>query len=360
MKTIRAWWIPAEDDGEEREYEWDYLNREYGIKLFYGKNQKKFQLERVAAGACALVVLDSSVNSLDFLHDFPNRSVIAVLASDETYSAIKTCKLLINSSIKVIYRDYPIRGLRGLLLYPELLVSSLHSLRKYDIKFRLWLVAFISGVAIVGKQFVMKFISSLMRKEIKHLPLGYTGSFSENYSRYFSIRSEESLITHSIAEISCDRYIKKGAETFFAGQRGKFDRQSFLKSAQSSNLYIGRINETYGGPVELNEREMAQREYFSGLIHSRFSICPSGNYSVESFRFLESLLVQALPIVPRAVLSDPLYFSLSVNTWIQQGAYWFRDFPEKSRIDLILQELVALDDRRQQIITELRSNGTNS
>lgn len=360
MKNIRAWWIPAEDDGEEREYEWEYLNREYGIELFYGRNQKKFQLERVAAGECALVVLDSSVDSLEFLDDFPNRSVIAFFVSDETYSAIKTCRLLMNSSIREVYRDYPIRGLRGLLFYPGLLISSFCTLRKYDMKFRLWLVAFGSGVAIVGKQIVMQCISSLIRKRIKHIPLGYTGSFAEKYSQYFSIRSEESLISHSIAEIRSDSNIRKSKETFFAGQRGKFDRQVFLKSAQSLNLNIGRINETYGGPVELNEKKRAQREYFLGLLHSRFSICPSGNYSVESFRFLESLLVQALPIVPKEVLSDPLYFANSENSWNQQDKKWFRNFPEKRRIDLILQELATLDIRRRKIIKELQSNEANS
>jgi hypothetical protein len=359
MKTIRAWWIPAEDDGEEREYEWEYLNREYGIELFYGRNQKKFQLERVAAGEYALVVLDSSVDSLEFLDDFPNRSVIAFFVSDETYSATRTCKLLMNSSIRAVYRDYPIRGFRGLSFYPRLFLSSLSMLRKFDMKLQSWLIAFSSGIAIVGKQFVMRFMSALFRKEIKHLPLGYTGSFANNYSQQFSIRSEESIITHSISGIERNALIKKDKETFFAGQRGNFDRQVFLKSALNSNLNVMRVNETYGGPVESNERKKAQKDYFAGLLDSRFSICPSGNYSVESFRFLESLLLQALPIVPRAVLSDPLYFSLSENSWIQQDAQWFRDFPEKRRIKLLLQELEVFDNRRQRVIKELMFNEAN-
>ena len=56
MKSINGWWIPAEDGGKEREYKWDYLNREYGIKLFYGKNQKKVQLEKARRGKTTLIV----------------------------------------------------------------------------------------------------------------------------------------------------------------------------------------------------------------------------------------------------------------------------------------------------------------
>ena len=59
MKTIRAWWIPAEDHLDEREYKWPYLNREYGIRLFYGGNQKKNQLQKINNHGRALLVLDN-------------------------------------------------------------------------------------------------------------------------------------------------------------------------------------------------------------------------------------------------------------------------------------------------------------
>ena len=360
MKSINGWWIPAEDGGEEREYKWDYLNREYGIKLFYGKNQKKVQLENARRGKTTVIVMDNSVTSLDFLSDFPKRSVTALFVSDETYSAIKTCKLLRHPSIKIVFRDYPLQSIRGLFSYPKLFISSVTMLIKYERDVRAWFAAFVSGIAMMGKQVAMRSISKLSRKEIRHLPLGYTGNFASNYSESFSLNEKESLITHAIKGIASIEMLKKREETFFAGQRGKFDRRVFLNSARSLKLNVTQVHETYGGPLDVEERSKAQKNYFYGLLNSRFSICPSGNYSVESFRYLESLLVQTLPIVPRTVLSDPLYFNYSIETWGYQDAEWFRNFPEVLRISLIKQKLEKLDSRIKAIIAELRLNEVNS
>lgn len=359
MKNINGWWIPAEDGGEGREYKWDYLNREYGIKLFYGKNQKKVQLERAGRGKTTLIVMDNSVTSLDFLSDFPKRSVTAFLVSDETYSAIKTCKLLMHPSIKIVFRDYPLRSIRGIFFYPRLFISSATMLLKYERDFSSWFSAFISGIAMMGKQVAMRSISKLSRKEIRHLPLGYTGTFASNYSNFFSVNAGESLVTHAIRGITSNEMLKKREETFFAGQRGKFDRRVFLNSARSLKLNVNHVHETYGGPAEVEDRRKAQINYFCGLLNSRFSICPSGNYSVESFRYLESLLMQALPIVPRSVLSDPLYSNFSVETWRYQDAEWFRKFPEVLRTTLIKQKLEKLDIQIKTIIAELRLNEVN-
>jgi hypothetical protein len=120
------------------------------------------------------------------------------------------------------------------------------------------------------------------------------------------------------------------------------------------------VHKTYGGPLDEEERSKAQKKCSIGLLNSRFSFCPSENYGVESFRYLESLLLQALPIVPRTVLSDPLYFNYSIETWGFQDAEWFRSFPEVLRISLIKQKLEKLDSRIKAIIAELRLNEVNS
>jgi hypothetical protein len=233
-------------------------------------------------------------------------------------------------------------------------------LLKYERDVYAWFAAFVSGIAMMGKQIAMRSISKLSRKEIRHLPLGYTGNFASNYSESFSLNEKESLITHAIKGIASNEKLKKREESFFAGQRGKFDRRVFLNSARSLKLNVNQVHETYGGPLDVEERSKAQKNYFYGLLNSRFSICPSGNYSVESFRYLESLLLQALPIVPRTVLSDPLYFNYSIETWGYQDAEWFRNFPEVLRISLIKQKLEKLDSRIKAIIAELRLNEVNS
>lgn len=70
MKIVRAWWIPAEDSGPEREYLWPYVNREIGIHLHYGGDQASIQLGRIDDGEKALVFIDSSVKDTIFWISF--------------------------------------------------------------------------------------------------------------------------------------------------------------------------------------------------------------------------------------------------------------------------------------------------
>lgn len=355
MKTIRAWWIPAEDDGYEREYRWPYLNREYGIRLFYGGNQKDHQLHKVRNNERALLILDNSVKSLDFLQDFPPRSVMVMLVSDEIYSARLTCRILCNRSIYSIYRDYPVRGIRGLIEYPRTLTDSVFSSFRFRLKIISLLKAFFAGHVILLKQLIITLCAKILRKRVQHLPLGYTGSFATNFQNDKHLNDGDSFLDFSMRALLNGKFEIKSAETFFSGQHGNFDRRLFLEKARHHGLGIRSIHATFGGPERLEERVRAEKDYFEGLKMSRFSICPSGNYSAESFRFLESLLLQSLPLMPAGILSDPLYYNSYSRCWKLSSYLELKNFPEDRRIDFILRNLEDFCSKRSAIRSNLQN-----
>jgi hypothetical protein len=355
MKTIRAWWIPAEDNGDEREYKWPYLNREYGIRLFYGGNQKEYQFQKIKNGERALLVLDNSIRSLDFLKDFPPRSVIVMLVSDEIYSARLTCGLLCNSSIYSIYRDYPLRGFSGITKYPRTLTASFFSCIRFKLKISAFLKAFIAGLVMLLKQLTINLFAKILRKKVQHLPLGYTGSFATNFQIDKHLKDDDGFIDFSLKAISDGEFEIKSEETFFSGQRGNFDRQLFLETARHHGLGIRSIHRSFGGPENLEERVRAEKDYFEGLKVSRFSICPSGNYSAESFRYLESLLLQSLPLMPARILSDPLYRNSFSRSWKLNTHHELKNFPENKRVDFILRNLEDFYSKRDTIRFDLQN-----
>ena len=355
MKTIRAWWIPAEDNGDEREYKWPYLNREYGIRLFYGGNQKEYQFQKIKNGERALLVLDNSIKSLDFFKDFPPRSVIVMLVSDEIYSARLTCGLLCNSSIYSIYRDYPLRGFSGITKYPRTLTASFFSCIRFKLKISAFLKAFFAGLVMLLKQLTINLFAKILRKKVQHLPLGYTGSFATNFQIDKHLKDDDSFIDFSLKAISDGEFEIKSEETFFSGQPGNFDRQLFLETARHHGLGIRSIHGSFGGPENLEERVRAEKDYFEGLKVSRFSICPSGNYSAESFRYLESLLLQSLPLMPARILSDPLYRNSFSHSWKLNSHHELKNFPENKRIDFILRNLEDFYSKRNTIRFDLQN-----
>jgi hypothetical protein len=306
MKVVRAWWIPAEDSGPEREYLWPYVNREIAIHLYYGGDQASIQLGRIDDGEKAIVFIDSSVKSYDFLDQFPTRSVVVFFVSDETYSAWATIRLLLNPSTFKVFRDYPIGNFSKLTHYPTLLIQAIREKITVKLPTEVFYRALFAGMAISVKQLLMTTFSILLRKKLDWLPLGYTRSFSEIYVESFNLGKDMSILEHSIAFNFNNVKLKKKTKTFFSGQIGGFDRQAMISIAKLNGLSVGPLYPQFGGPLNSSLKKKAENEYFRGLLESNFSICPPGNYSAESFRYLESLTLYSYPLLKTRVLSDPI------------------------------------------------------
>ena len=278
-----------------------------------------------------------------------------MLVSDEIYSARLTCGLLCNISIYSIYRDYPLRGFSGITKYPRTLTASFFSCIRFKLKISAFLKAFFAGLVMLLKQLTINLFAKILRKKVQHLPLGYTGSFATNFQIDKHLKDDDSFIDFSLKAISDGEFEIKSEETFFSGQRGNFDRQLFLETARHHGLGIRSIHGSFGGPENLEERVRAEKDYFEGLKVSRFSICPSGNYSAESFRYLESLLLQSLPLMPARILSDPLYRNSFSHSWKLNSHYELKNFPEDKRIDFLRRNLEDFYSKRDTIRFDLQN-----
>ena len=352
MKTVKAWWIPAEDCGREREYLWPYVNREIGIRLYYSGDQSKIQLSRINDGEKAIVFIDSSVKSFDFLNQFPKSSVVVFFVSDETYSAWKTIRLLLKPSILKVFRDYPIGNFSKLTQYPTLLIQAIREEITVKLPTKFFLRALVSGLVILVKQVLMATFSILTGKNIDCLPLGYTRSFSERYVQNFNLGKDSSILKHSIVGSFNTIKSKKNPKTFFSGQIGGFDRQVMIHVAKLNGLSIGPLYSQFGGPLNLSLKKKAESEYFLGLLESKFSICPPGNYSAESFRYLESLILYSYPLLKTQVLSDPistLHHAISFEHYVSH----INSLSEESTEGEIKKILVEIRAKLLQIRGEL-------
>ena len=314
MHTNRGWWIPAEDGGPEREYVWPYINRELGLRLYYGGSQHKIQTKRISECGTALIFIDSSVKDFQFLKKFPKKSVDVFLVSDETYSFISTARLLLLNSTRSIYRDYPVHSFVNFVHWPITTLRLAFKSVQNNLGIILYLKALLAGLVLAGKQFLISLTKSITGKHLGHLPLGYTGGFEDLFVKSNHLNDKESLIKYALANQEKIRREKK-LQVFFTGQIGKFDRQLMLAEALKVNLNLGPIHESFGGPKEQLAKQYAIRNYFEGLKESYFSFCPPGNYSPETFRYIESLLLFSFPLQPKRVISNPLYSSPNGNTW---------------------------------------------
>ena len=357
MKILRAWWIPAEDNGPEREYHWPYINKEFGIHLYYGGDQKKIQLERVKLGQRAILFVDSSVKNFDFLNQFPARSVVVFFVSDETYSLIPNLKIILKKSVDSIFRDYPIRSLRGVSGYFKTIVKSLGPCRRDKLSYRDLFIATLAGLIILCRQAIIKGSARLFERKLKHLPLGYTGWYCTRIEREFGLSKTQDLLTWSINQYESG--IPKRTLTFFGGQKGNFDRQVFLRQAKEQGIEANQTFNTFGGPVEDHLRVKAQELYFNGLKEARFAPCPSGNYSAETFRYLESLLLHALPIRPRKVLSDPLFSLATSERTISLKKTELESMTELERMAQVRDQLENFKKEITELIADISNAGSS-
>ena len=360
MHANRGWWIPAEDGGLEREYVWPYINSELGFKLFYGGDQREIQLQRIREHGCAVIFLDSSVKNLDFLDHFPPRSICVLQVSDETYSTITTIRLLRKDSVSTLYRDYPTRNLKFIVEWPRGFFLSLLKALRMKTSLKLFLRASVAGIVVTFRQLIIQIASKAVSKRIKHLPLGYTGMFSEEYRGKFKVNKNESLIDFALNHSSILNPLKSNSQVFFMGQRGNFDRQLMIEQAVKAQIHIEKINSRFGGVDEAGGQFRAASLFVDGLLRSEFSMCPPGNYSSESFRFLESLLLWSFPLQPPFVLSDPLFrnsFSINWNDYLKDHGLGSVD--SFRREDGIRSALINLKVKLKQLATELGLDSEN-
>jgi len=314
--TSFVWWLPAEDGSEEREFVRQYLNRELGIVLLYGGDQPTRQLERYSKGLPILVATDSTDSKLFLLRQFPKKSVILFLIGDEKYDLKVNLRAIFSSRISHLVREYPLPSFGSIFRIPIVLVANLLAVLRFPRLLPDAFIALFKGIKMSLSQTLILSLTKLC--DVKHinLPLGYTNEFAENVSSFLNLSRSESLVEGAASLIETQK--RRDVTFFFSGQSGQFERKLMRKVFESKKIAIGPFYPGYMGKNSKLRDVVAN--YCEGLRNAKYALCPAGNWSRESFRFFESLILGATPISSRYVLSDPLSKPLSEDsfaTWLQ-------------------------------------------
>jgi hypothetical protein len=169
----------------------------------------------------------------------------------------------------------------------------------------------IRGQVLVTQQFFCKILHRIFRKKNINLIPGYTNLFADSVLRSFNSQS----LTTSLIEIG--RSIINGTVSSrrwpisFVGQRGNIDRQNAITTAESlldSYQFNCVVREKFGGTKGSYDASDATADEFKAVLsESKFSLCPGGNYSMATFRLLESIILGAIPLVSLQSTTDPGY-----------------------------------------------------
>lgn len=160
--------------------------------------------------------------------------------------------------------------------------------------------------------------------EFPHLefPQGYSTRFAKELELSGFIGVEESILKTVFPANSNRKH-----EITFVGQEGSWYRQLvFRLTKQQVSNFQPLITLGWGG-----EYQGDKTTYVDSLLGSRFVLNPPGNLTNKTHRYLESLLMGALPILPPATIQDPHLWQV----WSEKnGIYsWKRLFKHLHSID---------------------------
>jgi len=178
--------------------------------------------------------------------------------------------------------------------------------------------------------------------EFSDFPQGYSKRFIEELINEKLISDKESLLDR--APIFND---SKKQVICFTGQSGSWCRTlaiSVLKKYDPT--FSPSYTQGWGG-----SNQGSNNTYVKGLASSKFALNPPGNLTNRTHRYLESLIMNSLPIMPPSTLQDPHlwgvwseYQAVKRFSWKKQLKY-SNQLKENQRVDIIFKALEVEKDK---------------
>jgi len=271
-----------------------------------------------------IVLIGNSYGDIEVLDKFPRGSVWAMLYGDETFQFSLTLRTLLKRSVKGILRVYPLPH-QPVTSFPKVFTS----LEAFRIKPRhiphLTLDVF-RGLVIWFRQISLVFLHWSFRKPHLTTPIGYTNLFYEVFCARFGLKEGNSVFKKFGSMLESSRQ----TQISFVGQRGKIWRRlvteealNFFRDSQAEIL----IRENFGGTNGSNSASSQTAMEFIDIAHrSRFALCPPGNFSSATFRWLESIACGALPLEIQSHPTDPGYRSAISSQSFSNINHWSKLF----------------------------------
>jgi hypothetical protein len=324
----------------QSELSWEYSNlldlNEFPADFFTQKN------------IVNIVLVGNSYHEIRVLDRFPKECAWVMLYGDETFRFFLTLRVLLKPSVKGILRPFPLpeKPLRNFL-------SIFSSTSAYRAK-KKYIFALVSNIFLAliiwFRQSSLVFLSWLFRKPNLTAPIGYTNLFYEEFCARFNLKERSSVFS----KFSCIIESLRETHISFVGQRGKIWRQLITKDAimffKNSRCEI-LIRENFGGTrgSNLASSETA-REFIDIASRSLFALCPPGNYSAATFRWLESLACGAVPLEIQPHPADPGYKSVVSTQVFSPIRHWRKLFEATLNMS---------DEGRLETLLDLKSKTLN-
>jgi hypothetical protein len=165
---------------------------------------------------------------------------------------------------------------------------------------------FKNGVDFMRRNRELKF-------DYKHFdfPLGYTNMFVKELNALGLAKDNKSLFNDDFFYPFLNSKFKTMS---FIGANGSWARRLAVKKMKKlvKDNQVQVVQDSYKG---LNSPFESSTSYIKSLIDSKFVLCPPGNLTNKTFRYLESLLMGALPILPPATIQDNHLW----DTWVESS-----------------------------------------
>jgi len=134
-------------------------------------------------------------------------------------------------------------------------------------------------------------------------PYGYAGLFIEQLEHLKLVPVDCSPITNFKNNVKPNR----DQQISFFGGSGSWSRRLAIENMKRlvpnckiifyENRYKAKDYSTFA-------KEISNSDYIMSLMRSRFILCPPGNLTNRSYRYLEALIMGALPVLPPATVQD--------------------------------------------------------
>lgn len=170
-------------------------------------------------------------------------------------------------------------------------------------------------------------------------PQGYSKRFVKELSMYTKNLKKDSIINVAPLKLS-----KKLQEITFVGQSGSWCREvaiNVLSKLQENFKPTYTIG--WGGSNQGN-----RIPYISALGESAFSLNPPGNLTNRTHRYLESLIMNTLPVLPPATLQDPHLWGVWSEFEKPRKYSWKKNIKSALRITTENREKIILEALHQE------------
>lgn len=346
-EAIPCIWLSAE--APEAVFTPEFLRRELRLKAIHASEL----LSRPTPESPALAFAYGYPSEIRALRRYAPRSIRLIVGADETYSPSLTNEILRQPAVCEVLRSYP--------FHPGSLADRLRAIWS---SFRQ--LAEVEGVdprgaltaAAAGQ--VLAYRSTFSRSRFRRagirvmgLPLGYADQFVKGLH---GVAREGELpplpangtLLNYFESIRAELVASKNSLIAFVGQRGKFQRNAGLRVARSMNFEIGPIRSSFSEGHTAHPG--VAEEYVRSLQYAKFALLPPGNYSGDTFRLYESILMACVPIEAFPTISDPFR---PKSLWIGKGGISGESW--RSALDLAISaEPAVVTERLEQGILSLR------